>query len=165
MTYIFCDWNRNFLKGRLLLAAFRLASVATRNKLLFVLFVPYLILYRVVVEWILGVELPWKTKVGRGLAIHHGYALVVNDGSVIGDNCDLRHCTTIGNKQLEDGSFSRCPVIGNSVNIGSNVCIIGPVTIGDNVKIGAGSVVVKDIPANSVAVGNPARVIKTLSGK
>lgn len=115
------------------------------------------------VEWILGVELPWKTTVGEGLTIYHGYALVVNDGTVIGENCILRHCVTIGNKQLQDGSFSRSPIIGDNVDIGANVCIIGPVTIGDNSKVGAGSVVTKDIPPNSVVVGNPARIIEIKS--
>ena len=72
------------------------------------------------------------------------------------------HCTTIGNKELRNGSFSKSPVIGDNVNIGSNVCIIGPISIGTNVIIGAGSVVTKDVPSNSVVVGNPARIIKNI---
>ena len=165
--YIFCDWasNPKNIKGRLILVGFRLSNLATRNRLLFIILIPQLVIYRVLVEWILGCELPFKTKVGKGLTIYHGQSLVINDGSTIGQNCKLRHCTTIGNKQLSDTEYSTCPVIGNNVDIGSNVCIIGPVVIGDNVKIGAGSVVVKDIPANSVVVGNPARIInkQTLS--
>ncbi|RRB04223.1 serine O-acetyltransferase [Larkinella rosea] len=159
---LFQDWQRNQgnIKGRLVCIAFRLATTATANKLLFIILIPYLILYRIFVEWFLGIEIPYKTKTGKGLIIYHGQALVVNDGSVIGENCTLRHSTTIGNKQLSDNTFSKCPVIGNNVDIGSNVCIIGPIRIGNSVTIGAGSVIVKDIPDYAVVVGNPARIIK-----
>ncbi|GAB3783999.1 serine acetyltransferase [Spirosoma horti] len=162
--YIFQDWKRNHnsLKGRIVLPLFRAASSARQNKLIFFILLPYLILYRFLVEWVLGIELPYKTKINRGLVIYHGQSLVVNDGTVIGSNCTLRHCTTIGNKQNSDGSFSKCPIIGNNVDIGAHVCLIGPITIGDNVVIGAGSVVVKDVPSNSVVVGNPAKIIRKI---
>lgn len=158
------DWNRNErnIKARLILIGFRLANLGKENKLLFILLIPHLIVYRILVEWILGVELPWKTTIGKGLVIHHGQALVVNDGSVIGSNCTLRHCTTIGNKTMADGSFSKSPIIGDNVDVGSNVCIIGPIKVGNNVKIGAGSIVVKDVPDFAVIAGNPARIIAYL---
>ena len=161
MNSIFCDWKRNRrnIKGRIIMLMFRIANLATANRLIFILMIPYLVWYRVFVEWFLGVELPWKTKVGKGLLIYHGQALVINDGTVIGENVTIRHCTTIGNKQLTDGTYSKCPVIGNHVDIGSNVCIIGNVRIGDHVSIGAGSVVVKDVSAGSIVVGNPARLV------
>jgi putative colanic acid biosynthesis acetyltransferase WcaB len=160
MFNIFCDWKRNRgnIKGRLVMVAFRVAHLGKGNKILFLLLLPYLILYRVFVEWVLGIELPWKTEIGRGLIIYHGTALVVNDGSTFGENCTLRHCVTIGNKQI-NGTYSSCPVLGDNVDIGSNACIIGPIRIGSNVKIGAGSVVVKDVPDNCTVVGNPARII------
>lgn len=162
---LFQDWQRNKrnIKGKLILVCYRIAHLATKNKGLFIILIPYLMIYRVIIEWFLGCELPYKTNVGKGLIIYHGQSLVINDGSVLGENCILRHCTTIGNKQLADGTYSKCPVIGNNVDIGSNVCIIGDIAIGDNVKIGAGSVVVKDIPPNSIVVGNPAKVIKTIN--
>ena len=161
--HILCDWDRNRgnLKGKIILTNFRLAGLAKKNKILFFLLMPHLIFYRLVIEWMLGVEIPWKTSIGSGLVIYHGTGLVINDGSIIGNNCTIRHCTTIGHKQLADFSYSKCPILGDNVDIGSNVCIIGPILIGDNVKIGAGSVVVKDVPSNSVVVGNPAKVIKT----
>lgn len=92
-------------------------------------------------------------KIGKGMWIAHPYATVLAADS-IGDNFRCIHCTTLGNT-----SAGR-PTIGNNVQLGANVTIIGPVHIGNNVTIGAGAVVVKDIPDNAVAVGNPARVIK-----
>ncbi len=158
------DWksNKRNIKGRLILLMFRIAAIGSKNKYLFLFLLPYLIFYRITIEWILGIELPYKTKIGKGLVIHHGQALIINDSVQIGNNCILRHCTTIGNKQIGIDQFSPSPIIGNNVDIGSNVCIIGPIKIGDNVKIGAGSVIVKDIPSNSIVVGNPARIIKTI---
>lgn len=162
MSYLFQDWkgNANNSKGRFVLFFYRLASVATRHKILFFLFIPYLIIYRVLIEWVLGIELPYKTKIGKGFIIYHGHSLVINDHSIIGENCIIRHSTTIGNKLLQDGSYSKSPVIGDNVDIGSNVCIIGAINIGNNVKIGAGSIVVKDVPSNCIVVGNPAKVAR-----
>jgi serine acetyltransferase len=83
---------------------------------------------------------------------------VINDRAVIGKNVILRHCTTIGVKKKDGG----CPVIGNDVNIGSNVVILGDILIGDGAVVGAGSVVIKDVPPFAVVAGNPARVIRIL---
>ena len=97
----------------------------------------------------------YQTKIGHGVGIAHPYSTVLNAES-IGSNFSCIQCTTIGKKG------DKRPIIGDNVSLGANVVIIGAVKIGNNVIIGAGSVVVKDIPDNSVAVGNPARVIKTL---
>ena len=156
---IFQDWRRNSIKGRIVLTMFRIAHLSSHNFFVFLFMIPYLILYRIVIEWVLGIEIPYKLKIGKGLALHHGQSLVINDMTVIGENCRIRHNTTIGNKQNRDGSYSGCPIIGNNVDIGANVCIIGEIVIGDNVKIGAGTVVVKNIPPNSIAVGNPAKIL------
>lgn len=157
-SFIFQDWkaNKNNSKGRLILLLFRMANFCSTRKIYYYLGFPYLLFYRVVVEWVLTIELPWNITAGKNLVLYHGQCLVVNNKVVIGENCVLRHCTTIGNKQLADGSSSKCPVIGNNVDIGSNVCIIGDITINNNVMIGSGAVVVKSIMENCVAVGNPA---------
>lgn len=161
MSYLFQDWkaNRRNYKAQLVLFLFRLVQVINRSMIAKVILYPYLLFYRFFVEWVLCIELPRKLTAGKGLIIYHGQALVINQGAIIGDNCVLRNSVTIGHKKLADGSFSRCPTIGNNVDIGANVCIIGDVTIGDNVSIGAGAVVIRDIPSNSVAVGNPARIL------
>lgn len=158
---IFQDWsaNRGNPKGRLVMLLFRIGHLLRRNVLVAILFFWYFILYRVGVEWVLGIELPWKTHIGPGFRVDHGQALVVNDGTVFGAACTVRNSTTIGNKRLKDGTYSRSPVFGDRVDIGANAVIIGPITIGHDVAIGAGAVVLKDVPANCVVVGNPMRIV------
>ncbi len=151
--------NRNNPKGILVLTLFRVAHLLRLNIVTFILFLPYFILYRVFVEWLLCIELPWKTRIGPGFRIDHGQALIINDGTVFGAGCTVRNSTTIGNKRLKDGTYSKAPVFGDRVDIGANAVIIGPITIGDDCAIGAGAVVLKDVPARHVAVGNPARII------
>lgn len=80
--------------------------------------------------------------------------MALTNAESIGDNFDFRHCTTIG--ATEKGR----PVIGDNVKLGATVTIIGPVHVGSNVIVGAGSVVVKDVPDNCIVAGNPAKVIK-----
>lgn len=152
------DWkiNNGNPKGRIILLLFRIANFCSTRKIYYYFGFPYLLFYRFFVEWLFSVEIPWNVKIGKNLTLFHGQALVMNNNVVIGENCTLRHCTTIGNKQLNDHSFSGSPVIGNHVDVGSNVCIIGDITIGDNVKIGCGAVVITSIPKDRIAVGNPA---------
>lgn len=156
---IFQDWKANHgnPKGRLVMAFFRLVHVLRASMATFILFLPLFLLYRLLVEWVLCIELPWKTRVGPGFRIDHGQALVVNDGTVFGAGCTVRNSTTIGNKRLKDGTYSRAPIFGDRVDIGANAVIIGPITIGNDVSIGAAAVVVKDVPPGHVAIGNPAR--------
>ena len=158
---IFQDWsaNRGNPKGRIVMVLFRTAHLLRLKLVTFVLFLPYFILYRLLVEWFLCIELPWKTRIGAGFRIDHGQALIVNDNAVFGAGCTVRNSTTIGNRKLKDGTYSASPRFGDRVDIGANAVIIGPLVIGDDAAIGAGAVVVKDVPAGHVAVGNPARII------
>ncbi len=161
---LFCDWNANRgnLKGQIVLVLFRLAQAARSLPTpLWWFTIPYLIWYEIGIMWSLGIELRYKTKVGPGLRLFHGQALVVHEGTVIGSGCTLRQSTTIGAKTLADGTTSACPILGEGVDVGANVVILGAVTIGDRAVIGAGSVVVKDVAAGSVVVGNPAREIRS----
>ena len=111
------------------------------------------------VEWLLGIELHWNLRIGSGLRIYHGYALVLHPETVIGRDCILRHSTTTGLRETEPGESGGAPVLGDRVNVGPHCVILGPVSVGDGAIIGAGSVVVHDVPAGATVAGNPARVV------
>lgn len=100
--------------------------------------------------------IPYDVTVGAGVKLDHPYSTILNAKS-IGRNLRIKNNVTIGNKNDDENLR---PVIGDNVYIGAGAIIIGNITIGDNVTIGAGTVAVKSIPANSIAVGNPARIIK-----
>lgn len=96
--------------------------------------------------------------IGGGLIIQHGIATIIS-AEKIGKNCKIYQQVTIG--------FThdlKAPIIGNNVEICCGAKVLGGITIGDNVLIGANAVVIKDVPANSVVAGVPAKVIKTLDG-
>lgn len=113
-------------------------------------------------QYILGVDIKSSTQIGDGFKIFHAaHGSVVSPGTIIGKNVSLRQNTTIGSKGF--GGSDLAPVIGNNVIIGPNVCIIGNIRIGDGTIIGAGAVVVKDVPVNVIVAGNPARIIKYLN--
>lgn len=99
------------------------------------------------------IQISPETKIGYGLYIAHNGPVVVSPSAVIGNNCNLSQFTTIGS------NHGKAAVIGDYTYIGPNVCIVENVKIGNNVTIGAGSVVTKDIPDNATAVGNYAKVI------
>ena len=111
--------------------------------------------YRAITETVLGLELRPATRVGPGLAIFHGFGLVVNDGAVIGAEVKLRNGVVIGHKAAGGG----CPVIGDAVDIGAGAIILGPIRIGSGARVGAGAVVTRDVSPGSTVVGNPARLV------
>ncbi len=93
------------------------------------------------------------TKIGGGLILAHPYSTILNAHS-IGKNVYVNHLVTVGEKD------NKKPIIGNNVELHANCTVIGGITIGDNAIIGAGAVVVNDVPQNTTAVGNPARILE-----
>ncbi|MDH4460404.1 MAG: serine acetyltransferase [Flectobacillus sp.] len=132
------------------------------SKIVKVLGFPIRVAYRIIVEWVIGVEIPDGVISGGGLTLHHGIGLVLHPDVILGNNVTLKQNTTIGHKIYFDGSFGGTPIIKDNVTVGPNVVMFGRIVIGENSIIGAGAVVISDVPPNSVVVGNPARVIKTL---
>lgn len=158
--FLFQDWkaNRGNVKGRFVMFCFRFAHFLRTNKVLLILSLPYLIAHKVFFDWFMNIDIPIKVKIGKSCTIYHGHGLVINADTIIGDHCVIRHTTTIGNKMKSDGSYSGSPVIGNNCDIGAHVILLGEVRVGDNVTIGAGSVITKDIPSNAIAYGNPFKI-------
>ena len=155
------DWvaNKDSQKGRIVMVLFRLASWFRRkNRVTYIIGIPYLVMYRLAVEWVLGVEIPPLTRIGSGFAVHHGQGIVLNNRTEIGENCLIRQGVTLGNSSSED--VHGCPSIGDGVVIGANALVLGRLMVGDNAVVGAGAVVVKDVAPGTVVVGNPARVLE-----
>lgn len=100
-----------------------------------------------------NIQIPYTIKIGYGFYIGHGVGIVINGGTTIGNNVNVSQFLSIGTNKRTPAT------IGDNVYIGPNVCIVEDVKIGSNTTIAAGSVVIKNIPENSTAVGCPARVI------
>jgi len=111
--------------------------------------------YRVV-ETLTGISLPKTVEVGPGLRIWHFGNVVIHEDTRIGANCTLRHGVTIGNAR-EGGPI---PVIGDNVEFGAYAQVLGGIRVGSGARIGAMSVVLRDVPPGATAVGVPARIIQ-----
>lgn len=107
--------------------------------------------YAVRAVW--GIELRWTTQLGRRVRIWHQNCVI--GARSIGDDVHLRQYTTIGITSSKTPNEK--PVIGSNVNVGAGAIILGGITIGDGARIGAGAVVMRSVPADTTAVGNPAR--------
>lgn len=103
-----------------------------------------------------GVDIHPAAKLGRRLFIDHATGVVIGETAVVGEDCVIFHGVTLGGQTMTRGK--RHPTVGNRVMIGAGAKVLGPINIGDDAKIGANAVVVKDVPSGSVAVGVPARV-------
>ena len=108
-----------------------------------------------------GIEFSVDNEIGYGFYVGHPYGITINAKAIIGNNVNIHKGVTIG--QENRGKRKGTPCIGNNVWIGGNTVVNPGVKIGDNCVIGSGSVVTKDIPANSIAVGNPCRVLREIT--
>ncbi|ULA68747.1 MAG: Serine acetyltransferase [Nitrospira sp.] len=110
-------------------------------------------------RWLTGIEIHPSAKIGDFFFIDHGMGVVIGETAEVGDHVTLFQGVTLGGTGKERGK--RHPTLGNHVVVGAGAKILGGITIGDNVKIGANSVVVKSVPPNSTVIGVPARIIKS----
>ena len=109
-------------------------------------------------RFITGIEIHPGATIGKNFFIDHGAGVVIGETAEIGDNCTLYQGVTLGGTGKDRGK--RHPTLGNNVMVGAGAKVLGPFRIGDNSKIAAGAVVLEEIPADSTAVGIPARVVR-----
>ena len=117
------------------------------------------------IRFFTGIEIHPGATIGKNLFIDHGMGVVIGETSEIGDNVTIYHNVTLGGSSPSIDSErqrheKRHPTIGNDVVIGSGAQIIGPIKVGNNARIAANAVVVKDVPENATMVGIPARAVK-----
>ena len=105
-----------------------------------------------------GIEIHPGAQIGRRVFIDHGDGVVIGETTIIGDDVTIYQGVTLGGTGKDVGK--RHPTIGNGVTIGAGAKVLGPITVGDHSKIGAASVVLKDVPENCTVVGNPGRIVK-----
>jgi serine O-acetyltransferase len=108
-------------------------------------------------RFLTGIEIHPGAKIGSGFFIDHGMGVVVGETSEIGENVTLYHGVTLGGTSWQ--KVKRHPTLGNNVIVGAGASILGPIKVGDNARIGSGSVVVEDVPPNTTVVGIPGKVV------
>jgi serine O-acetyltransferase len=119
---------------------------------------PFSLVYKIFykfIQVITGIELPCEVVVGKNFRIDHFGGIIISGFASFGDNCLIRDGVTVGLRRVDDPV---APQIGNNVDIGTGAKVLGGITIGDDVVIGANAVVLEDVPSNSIAVGVPARI-------
>ncbi|MEY8211973.1 MAG: DapH/DapD/GlmU-related protein [Colwellia sp.] len=107
------------------------------------------------IEVVIGISLPKTVVVGGGVKIHHFGNIFIHKNVRIGENCTLRQGVTLGNRYNDD----KAPIICDGVELGAYAQVLGGITLGENCKVGAMSVVLKDVPAGKTVCGNPAKIV------
>ncbi len=162
-----------------LLAAYQRRDPAARNKLEIFLLYPgvHALLWHRAAHWLYlhhryflarwisqharnktGIEIHPGATIGRRLVIDHGCGIVIGETAEIGDDCLLYQGVTLGGTGKDQGK--RHPTLGNNVMVGSGARILGPFKVGDNARIAAGAVVLREVPPGATAVGVPARIVR-----
>ncbi|EPK0738418.1 serine acetyltransferase [Klebsiella aerogenes] len=150
------------LKSKTIIFLYRMSSIffsKKKNPLKF-LFIIFVIIYYFLVEFIWGVEIKPRTKIGWGLVIFHPVCIIINPGAILGSNILIRHGVTIGNKYTRrSGVESKCPIIGDNVEFGAHACIVGDINIGADSIIGAATYVDFDVMPNAIIAATRGIVI------
>ncbi len=108
-------------------------------------------------RWLTGIEIHPGAKIGKGVFIDHGMGVVIGETAEVGDNVTLYQGVTLGGTGKEKGK--RHPTVGRNVVIAAGAKVLGPITIGDDSKVGAGAVVIRDVPPRCTVVGVPGKVV------
>jgi serine O-acetyltransferase len=111
-----------------------------------------------IARWFTGIEIHPAAKIGERVFIDHGMGVVIGESAEIGDDSTLYHGVTLGGTSWKEGK--RHPTLGKRVIVGAGAKILGPITVGDDARIGSNAVVVKDVPQDKTVVGIPGRVVQ-----
>lgn len=142
----------------------RLCQAANSAKAGRKLFLPLLKVLHQFAKRSAGIDLPWRTSIGPGLLVAHGYGLVINENAVIGSNVTLFHGVTLGRRDriAEDGGRNTgYPILEDDVWCGPHAIIVGGIKIGKGSRIAGGAFVTNSIPPSSLVVGNPSQIVKS----
>lgn len=116
-----------------------------------------------IMRFITGIEIHPGAEIGRGFFIDHGMGIVIGETAEIGKNCTMYHNVTLGGTGKQNGK--RHPTIGDNVMIGTGAILLGRIQVGSNVKIGADTFIInKEVPSDSTVVGTPGKIVR-LNGK
>lgn len=158
------------VKGALLRRTFRvvvtmrLCQEAAKSRGVLRLMLPVFKVFHRVAVHMAAMDFSWQTKAGAGLALTHGWGLVVNPGATIGCNVTLMHGVTLGRSDRIETNGERTshyPTLEDEVWVGPHAIIVGGVTIGRGSRIGGGAFVTKSVPPNSMVLGNPGVIVKS----
>ncbi|CAB1275609.1 serine O-acetyltransferase [Candidatus Nitrosacidococcus tergens] len=110
-------------------------------------------------RWLTGIEIHPGARIGRRFFIDHGMGVVIGETAEIGDDCTLYHGVTLGGTSWQKGK--RHPTLGNNVIVGAGAQVLGPIDIGNGVRIGSNTVVVKSVPENATVIGIPGHILNS----
>lgn len=148
-----------FLEVIFLYAGFHAVLIHRITHILHRLHIPFFPrLFSQLARFFTGIEIHPGARIGPGIFIDHGMGVVIGETSEIGENVTLYQGVTLGGTGAERGK--RHPTLGSNIVVGAGAKILGSIRIGDNVKIGAGSVVIRPVPDNCTVVGVPAEIVR-----
>ncbi|MES2205207.1 MAG: serine acetyltransferase [Pseudomonadota bacterium] len=158
------------LKGAITRRTFRVIvtlrlcqAVANSNSVIRLTLPFFKIIHKIATHWA-SMDFSWKAQIGSGLALTHGWGLVISPGARIGNNVTIFHGVTLGARDriTSDGSrLTEYPTLEDEVWCGPNAIIVGGITIGRGSKIAGGAFVTESIPPYSIVVGNPSKIVKS----